>query len=193
MGTDPWGLDRGAWFCLAWDGPWGSGGARGEVKAETKHSGLGSVWAWPGLSLQHQSQGPRRPRARARPWAFPEQLQIGKNKSTGIVWPSRNGKRTGRSKAKVKRRWKNTGLEMGAPAGSPQIGLRAHRLPWCPGAWVRPATPPAHHPQSCSSAPCLLGPASLQCKPSRWEAVTDTVSPSPLQAHGRFPLGWLPS
>ena len=70
--------------------PWGSGGRYpGEAKAETKHMGRGLDGPGRGSASQHQSWGPRAPGARARPWAFSEQLLIGKNKSIGVAWPSK--------------------------------------------------------------------------------------------------------
>lgn len=138
-------------------GVWGGGALVGKSRQKP------STWAGAcvGLagaqppSISHR--GPRAPGARARPWAFPEQLQIGKSEPTGTARPSRNGSALEGRKAKVKRR-ACTGLGMGAPAGLPRPsqGTSAALGPGGQGQPPHPARPP---PQSCSSAPCLLGPA----------------------------------
>lgn len=129
-----------------------------------------------GSASQHQSRGPCAPGARAGPWAFSEQLQIGKNKAIGVVWASRNGKCTGRSKGKGEET-EYTGPETGAPAGSPQMisgGTPAALVPRRLGQG-QPLTLPAHRPRlllCCLPAP----PSSLQQElPSLWEAATDSL------------------
>ena len=152
----------GSWPRLWGRDPWGSG-VGGALVGKSRQKPSTWAGACVGLagaqppSISHR--GPRAPGARARPWAFPEQLQIGKSEPTGTARPSRNGSALEGRKAKVKRR-ACTGLGMGAPAGLPRPsqGTSAALGPGGPGQGQppHPARPP---PQSCSSAPCLLGPA----------------------------------
>lgn len=145
-------------------GPLGVGQGRGAILEKPRPKP--STWAQARVGLagaqppSSSHRGPRAPGARVRPWAFSEQLQIGKNKSTGILWPSRDGTCPGRSKGKGDGR-KYAGLEMQEPAGSPQHVSDGTSVALVPGAWVRAGAPhPARPlPQSCPSAPCLLGPA----------------------------------
>ena len=144
--------------------PGGRAGGRGAILEKPRPKPSTWVRAWVGLagaqppSTSHR--GLHAPGARVRLWAFSEQLQIGKNKSIGIVWPSRDGTCPGRSKGKGDRR-KYAGMEMREPAGSPQHVSDGTSMVLVPGAWVRAGAPHLARPppQSCPSAPCLLGPA----------------------------------